>query len=384
MYNIYPTLSTTDINTMLDPSKLPRLQPQQPHTQAQDDLPEETLWEQVIHVFSGKKGVLLACCISLLIYISVCFQGERILRGGVYSVFKELGEDGFGISYSAPSSYLAFKSGLNLDDVVITAPEKMGGWVLKTGRITVTSNPFTPRTIEIKANGTHSLTTKTIGDIRLVVGRGEITLHLPSKNDTLSLDAVFKNIQTAAPKSMEGFSVADFSLTLRRDPAAENTVPPVSFSVVSNNIRLPAYMAQHLPAQAEYIRLNGVISGLASGAEKSLLTNWTQSGGTAEITQGEIIWKPFMASFSGTFGFDNSFEMIGASVAKVYGFFDLLDMLEKGGYMRSSHVSVAKVVLGEKLKKEPGETQSSLTSPFSFQSGKVYAGPILLYDENGQ
>lgn len=369
---------------MLDPSKLPHLQPQQSHTETQDDLPEETVWEQIINVFSGKKGVLLACGLSLMIYISVCFQGERLLRSGVYNVLKELSEDGFGISYSAPSSYLAFKSGLNLDDVVITAPEKMGGWILKTGRITVTSNPFTPRTVEIKANGTHSLTTKTIGDIRLIVGEGEITLRLPSKDEPLSLDAVFKNIQSAAPKSMEGFAVSDFSFNLQQETAAKGAVPPFSFTIISNNVHLPAYMAQHLPPVMEYARLKGVISGLTADTEKSLLTNWTESGGTTEITQGEIIWKPFMASFSGTFGLDNSFETVGASVAKVYGFFDLLDMFEKGGYMRPSHVSVAKVVLGEKLKKEAGETQASITSPFSFQSGKIYAGPILLYDENGE
>lgn len=370
---------------MLDSSKLPHLQPQRP-AERQDDPQEETVWEQIIGVFSGKRGVLLASCLSLLIYVSVCFQGERLLRDGVYNVLKELGEDGFGISYSAPSSYLAFKSGLNLDDIVITAPEKMGGWTLKAGRITVTGNPFTPRTIEINANGTHSLTTKTIGDIRLIVGKGEITLHLPSKDEPLSLEAVFKNIQTAAPKSMEGFAVADFSLTLNQNAvsAESGDIPPVFFTAVSNNIRLPAYMAQHLPALAEYVHFSGVVSELTADAEKSLLTNWTQSGGTAEITRGEIIWKPFIASFSGTFGFNESFEMIGASVAKVYGFFDLLDMLEKGGYMRSSHVSVAKVVLGEKLKRDAGEPQTSLTSPFSFQSGKIYAGPVLLYDETGK
>ena len=91
-----------------------------------------------------------------------------------------------------------------------------------------------------------------------------------------------------------------------------------------------------------------------------------------------------MASFSGTFGVNNSFELIGASVAKVYSFFELLDMLEKGEYIRPSRVSVAKVVLGEKLKTETGETQASITTPFSFQSGKIYAGPVLLYDKSGE
>lgn len=369
---------------MIDPNKLPHLQPQQPDLTTEDDFQEESLFEQIIHVFSGKKGVLLASCISLMIYVSVCFQGERLLRTEVYNFLKKLGEDGFGISYSAPSSYLAFKSGLNLDDVIITAPEKMGGWVLKTGRITVTSNPFTPKTIKIKANGTHSLTTSTIGDIRLIVEDSGIILKLPSSDEGGSLEAVFKNVQAAAPKSMEGFHISDLSLTARQEKQGTKNFSPVIFSIVSNNIHLPAYIRQHLPNTAEYVRLNGTLSTLKPYEETTLLTNWTNAGGSVDITQGEIIWKPFMSSFSGTFSLNASFDLLGAAVAKVYGFFDLLDMLETGNYIRPSNVSVAKVVLGEKLKKEPNETQFSITSSFSFQSGKIYAGPVLLYDETEQ
>ena len=369
---------------MLDPNKLPHLQPHQKESTTKDDSPEESLFKQILQVFSGKKGILLACCLSFMIYISACFQIERTLRSGVYSVFKELGDDGFGISYNASSSYLAFKSGLNLDDVAITAPAKMGSWILKMSRITVTCNPFTPRTIHIQINGTHSLTTKRIGDIRLIVAKGDIILHLPSENEEFTLKALFKNIQTAAPKSMEGFAIADISLSAKQNAPTKDSISPLFFNLTSNNIHVPAYIAQYLPAKIEYLFLNGTISDLATNAEKSLLTNWAEKGGIAEIAQGELIWSPFMASFSGTFGVNNSFELIGASVAKVYSFFELLDMLEKGEYIRPSRVSVAKVVLGEKLKTETGETQASITTPFSFQSGKIYAGPVLLYDKSGE
>ena len=60
----------------------------------------------------------------------------------------------------------------------------------------------------------------------------------------------------------------------------------------------------------------------------------------------------------------------------------MLDMLQNGDYLRSRRVSVAKVVLGEQLKTEKNESSPSLTSAFSFQSGKIYVGQVLLYDRH--
>lgn len=367
---------------MIDPKKLPRLKPQSPAAGTPADIPEESLLSQIIGVFSSPKGVLLSCAVAFAVYAGVCLQGERLLRSGIYAVLKELGDNGFGISYSAPSSNPAFKSGVNLDDLVITAPAEIGGWTLKAGRIGISSNPFTPRTVTVKTNGTHSLTTGVIGDIRLIVGRGDVTIRLPSGKDPLTVSAAFKNVQAASPKSMQGFSVASLSLNARRDAAREKTAA-LSFDLETNGIALPAYMRRNLPVNADLLRLTGSVEGIPSESNgKSVWAGWTANSGTVEIKRGEIIWKPFMADFSGTFGFNAAFEPAGACVAKVYGLFDLLDMLVKDDYVRSSRVSVAKVVLGEKLKRENGESQPSVTSPFSLQSGKIYAGQILLFDKN--
>ena len=303
---------------MLDPNKLPHLQPQKP--ESKEDQPQEFLLSQIISAFSSKKGLTYLCCAFVLIYISLCVQGEHLLRQGVYRVFKELGQEGFGVSYNAPSSYLAYKSGLNLDDLVVTAPEKMGGWVLKTGRISISSTPFTPRTVIIKVNGTHSLTTKTIGDIRLIVGQGDFKLHLPSRKEQLTVSGDLKNIQSASPKSMAGFSVSDLSLTaaLSQDSADKASVP---FTFQADQIHLPAYMAQHLPPVLQTVRLNGTFSDITNDETKTFLANWMNNSGTAEIKQGEIDWHPFSASFNGTFGLNGSYELIGAGIAKMQGFF---------------------------------------------------------------
>lgn len=369
---------------MIDPKKLPRLKPQSPAAETPADAPEESLLSQVIGVFSGPKGVLLSCAAAFAIYASVCLQGERLLRSGIYAVLKELGDNGFGISYSAPSSNPAFKSGVNLDDLVITAPAEIGGWTLKAGRIGVSSNPFTPHTVTVKTNGTHSLTTGVVGDIRLVVGRGDVTIRLPSKKNPLTVSAAFKNVQAASPKSMQGFAIDALSLNVRRDgDAAQEKPAPLSFDLETNGLGLPAYMRRNLPANAELLRLTGTVEGLPAETNgKSVWTGWTENSGTIEIKRGEIIWKPFMADFSGTFGFNAAFEPAGAGVAKAYGLFSLLDMLVRDDYVRPSRVSVAKVVLGEKMKRESGESQPSVTTPFSVQSGKIYAGQVLLFDKN--
>ncbi len=368
---------------MLDTSKLPHLQPQS--AKSKGEPAQESLAKQTARVFLSKKGSLYVFAAVVLIYFSLCLQGEHLLRQGLYGFFKDLGQNGFGITYNAPSSYLAFKSGINLDDLVITAPERMGGWVLKTGRITISSMPFTPRLVTIRLNGTHSLATKSIGDIRLVVGQGEAELHLPDKKRPASFSLTLKKVQTASPKSMEGFFLSSLELTAGREAEHAGTAEKTEkesfrFSLSSDAVHLPAYISRHLPPLLEKLDLQGTVSGLPEDAP-SFLTGWLNQSGTIEVERGNVVWPPFSARLNGTFGFNDDFDMIGAGVMKSYGFFDLLDMFRNGDYLRSRRVSVAKVVLGEQVRKDDGQ-KDSLTSDFSIQSGKIYTGQVLLYDRH--
>lgn len=360
---------------MIDTGKLPRLQPQ---TQKEkEDSQPFSLFRQIVGVFSGKAGILCTVGVLVMIYVSLCVQGERLLRREVYNVFKKMGNDGFGISYATSSSYLAYKSDLNLDDLVITAPEEMGGWRLKAGGVSVSSMPFSPRNVSLKINGTHSLKTKTIGDIRLIIGSGDIKLRLPDKNEPFSAVLSLKRVQTGAPRSMDGFFISDLTLTAGQSRNDSDTkTDTINFSFRTDDLRLPAYITAHLPPVVKHAKARGELSGSFFN-EASFLKGWMNSSGTVEIGDADILWPPFALSLSGTFGFNDSFELMGAGIGKAKNFFTLLDMLQNGDYLRPKRVSVAKVVLGKQA-----ETDEELTSAFSVQSGKFYIGKILLYDNN--
>jgi hypothetical protein len=141
-------------------------------------------------------------------------------------------------------------------------------------------------------------------------------------------------------------------------------------------------MNRHLPPVLQTADFKGLMSGVVFNDAKSFLTGWLNSSGTVELEQGEILWPPFDASITGTFGLNGSFEPIGAGIIKAQGFFELLDMFQNGNYLLPRRVSVAKVVLGEQIKMEKNETTPSLTTAFSIQSGKLYIGQILLHDNN--
>ena len=367
---------------MLDTNELPHLQPEpSPQTEEEQPPEEETLAKQIVSAFLCRKSLFYLGIVLCFIYFFSCFQGERLLRQGVYDMFEHLGKDGFGISYQAPSSYLDFKSGLNLDNLVITAPEKMGGWTFNAGRVSVSSTPFQPNKIVLEFNGTHSLKTKMIGDIRLVLGQGQIVVNLPDGETPFSITLFLKQMQAAAPKSMEGFLISESYLAVVQSPENKEK-KEMSFILRSGSIRLPAYLRRYLSADVQELNLKGMLTGTSSDGAQSFLQNWQNGSGTVEVEQGKITWAPFAAQFSGTFGLDDSFGLMGAGTAKTYGFFALLDKFQEGDYLRSKRVSVAKVVLGEKLKTEKNEKIPSLSSAFSFQSGKIYMGQVLLYDKN--
>ena len=147
----------------------------------------------------------------------------------------------------------------------------------------------------------------------------------------------------------------------------------------SDSVHLPAYISRHLPPMLQRLDLRGTLSGTPSNQAKSFLTDWLNSSGTVEIEQSDIVWPPVSAQLTGTFGLNDSYELIGAGIAKTYGFFELLDMLQNGNYLRPRRVSVAKVVLGEQMKQDAGH-KAVISSAFSIQSGKIYTGPVLLYD----
>jgi len=350
--------------TMLDINKLPRLQPN-----SAAPLPRKSaVWRKATDFFAGSRGIV---ALFLLLFLSIAMLNlyvERRLKAQVYAVFKEIGANGFGVSYQPKSSFADFTGGLYLDNVVLTAPAKMGGWTLKTGRMNVSANPLTGK-IKLKFNGTHSLSTNRFSDARLIVGEGTAVIGA----SPLSVSVTVQNAQAASPQYWAGFGIKSAVLHFER-----NSESGAAFDITANDVSLPSGIAPPLPPTVGYLFVKGTVAELPAERSAPVLTDWIDNGGLLEIEQAEAIWLPFMAQLSGTVGLDASFSATAAGVGKVYGFFDLLDRLAKVGAVSPSQVSLAKIVLGERVKQATGETRPSLSASFSLQDGKVYAGQVPL------
>lgn len=302
-------------------------------------------------------------------YISVILTTESNVKRNIFRFFRELGANGFGISYHVKSNYKALAGGLYVEDLVITAPKDIGGWQLKSGKIELISMPFT-RKIKISFSGTHKLRTKNVNDVYLLVPNGEVVISKDITKSHIKTVLDLNNLQATAPSSMQGFKVDKLRLIL--DAKAKTT----DFNLIVNYVDLPSYLTVNLPKTMEYIYLQGTVSGFSDYRTKPIYADWSENNGLIHLKNGEIIWKPFMVQFDGVYGLDEYYNLSASGVGKFYGLFPLLDAYESAGYISGGQVSVAKIVLGEKLSQKQGELQSSVLSSYSYQNGELTIGQV--------
>lgn len=381
LYNIILENCLTLVpSKMLNTSKIPNLQPNVKNYPP--DRHQGSLFAELRGSF-GKNGWRLLVLTLLMMYFAICWQGERVLRNRVFNFFKEIGANGFGVSYKEPkSSFLALQSGLYLDDLTVTAPKSMGGWQFKAGRISITLNPLAPRNISFSMRGTHSLKTQKYGDIRFVADDARADINTGSQQTPASVKIYIQNVRSGTQNALAGSAFERLFFRLKKIPAKHDGLESFSYSFQTENITLPAGKFQNLPKTVEYLYLSGEIDGVSRQREKPLLKDWLDNSGTVEIKKGEIIWKPLMAEFSATAALNGALEPTVAATAKAYGFFDMLEILENEHIVSSGNLSVAKVVLGPRLTVEHGENRPSLSTSFSYQDGNLYAGQIVLIEKN--
>lgn len=381
LYNIILENCLTLVpSKMLNTSKIPNLQPNVKNYPP--DRHQGSLFAELRGSF-GKNGWRLLVLTLLMMYFAICWQGERVLRNRVFNFFKEIGANGFGVSYKEPkSSFLALQSGLYLDDLTVTAPKSMGGWQFKAGRISITLNPLAPRNISFSMRGTHSLKTQKYGDIRFIADDARADINTGSQQTPASVKIYIQNVRSGTQNALAGSAFERLFFRLKKIPAKHDGLESFSYSFQTENITLPAGKFQNLPKTVEYLYLSGEIDGVSRQREKPLLKDWLDNSGTVEIKKGEIIWKPLMAEFSATAALNGALEPTVAATAKAYGFFDMLEILENEHIVSSGNLSVAKVVLGPRLTVEHGENRPSLSTSFSYQDGNLYAGQIVLIEKN--
>lgn len=365
---------------MVKAEKLPRLDPrrQSGHWSEQQDEPLPDL-DRTFSRFLRRYVFLLLVPLALVGYGAYCFHVERLLQKHVYAVFSEIGANGFGVSYSKPKpTFLAFTGGLFIDNPVLTAPKKLGGAALKTGGVELSVNPLSPDVVTAQMSGAFSVTAPDGRETRFQVENVTAQIFKPIKDRPLRVRITLENLVAVSGADGFGIHAASLEFSRTKDPA-DAKLAAYDYQLALNGVRM-ANAWRPLPEYMALLSVSGKVRGISAARRKPLLEDWLDNAGTLEISKGQIVWTPFKSVFSGAFGPDPDFHGTLAAHAKVFGFFDLLNALGAKGIIRPTDLSVAKIVLGQKLKVEHGDSAYSLTLPFSWQSGKFYAGQLLLFD----
>ena len=361
---------------MANTKELPRLDPRKKNAVSDKKTSLPSVQEAFAYFF--KRYCLFLLIPATAGYFFYCHQTERLLQKNIYLVLKEIGENGFGVSYSKPKGeFFAFTGGLYIDDLKLTAPEKLGGSTFKAARIAFSVNPLNPDKVTVRMRGGFSMTNKTGKEFRFQVENAEAQIFNETKKSTPFFKIVCENLISVS--GLHNLKIGYAALDVARQKEKTDSQYAYDYTFSLNNVRLAADW-RPLPEKLEFAYIKGVLRGLSARRRQPLLDDWLNNSGTLDVTKGEIVWHPLMSEFSATFGLTPTFSPMMAASAKVFGFFGFLDALEKKNVIRASDLSVAKIVLGQKLKVEDGDAQLSLTSPFSLQFGKFYAGQVLLYD----
>ncbi|NQU57326.1 MAG: DUF2125 domain-containing protein [Rhodospirillales bacterium] len=110
------------------------------------------------------------------------------------------------------------------------------------------------------------------------------------------------------------------------------------------------------------------------------LENWRDSGGTIEISKLHLQHGPLKISADGTLAFDGTLQPIGALTARIEGFFEVIDALQRLGAVKPRDAVTAKMVLGILSRKPDNGGPAHLNLALTAQGNKLYAGPIGLME----
>lgn len=367
---------------MVKAEKLPRLDPRRQSGigAIRENQPLPSL-HRTFSLFLKRYVFLLLVPLAIVGYGTYCFHIEHELQKSVYAVFSEIGANGFGVSYGKPKrTFFAFTGGLFIENPVLTAPLRAGGASFSSAGVELSVNPLAPDVVTVRMSGAFSLTFPDKTEMRFQVGEATARIFKQTAQEPLRVRIDLSNL--TAVSGADGFKIASAALEFSRvkDETGVNAAA-YDYALALNGVRL-AHSARPLPEYMALFAVRGKVRGFSEKRTKPLLTDWLDNAGVLDVEKGRIVWSNVQSAFSGALGFDPDFNATVAAHAKVFGFFDLLNALEEKGIVRSTDLSVAKIVLGQKLKLERGDSAYSLTLPFSWQSGKFYAGQLLLFESS--
>ena len=290
-------------------------------------------------------------------------------------------QSGLNIQYSEPV-YSGFPTKVSITYPQLSAAttKSQASWSWKARAITVSTRPLLVNQLSFNLAGAHTISIADAPSLILNIDASPANLDIKiSPHGRVSLaELSMTNLRLAWPaEDKMVFALGSGKVSIERRIEPGNSTLDIQLS----DIQLPAQIPIPLDPNIKNSRLVAEVSNLRiKPTIFETLKEWQRTGNVLEIRELVIDWPPFAIAGSGTATLDEDLQPTGTFVAKIQGFFEVLDLFRVEGVVKSQDASMAKIVLGLLSRPSPNGGPPELSVSITLQDQALYAGPAKLMD----
>lgn len=336
----------------------------------------------------SRRVWLISAIVSAVIvlgYASAWFLLAVGAREQVDLWMEERRGEGFTVRYdSLEATGFPFKIRIDIAGPGFGAPLLETPWGWEGERLSLEMTPWNSDTVRAHLTGAQMLAVPVGGRTQTYTGtlqslKATVNLRNGQPN---RVELALQSLELAAEKSSLGtIRIGKTDLEVEEFHLSEpnHQTPSGTLSGAFENIQLPWLAGSPLGRTVENLAIKARLMGLlARGPLVQSLEDWRDGGGTIEIKQLDIGHGPLNIKTDGTIALDGTLQPIGALTARIQGFFEAVDALQKLGVVQPRDAITAKMVLGVLARKPQGGGRASLNLALTVQERRLYAGPVPL------
>jgi hypothetical protein len=300
------------------------------------------------------------------------FAAERV-RQGYQEWLTARTAEGWNVASGAPSiGGWPRTATLALPNLTLrhAGPAIPGDVQVASSGVTLSVSLFSPATLRISSTGPIHLRIHDVPDVILTGDEDWISVPLlQSSSRGIDLHVSGLRIEPATGAWHATVGLLNAHTMIADEGNTDQAQAPVTFSVSSEAIALPAVIKWPLGTNISSLSFDGVLNGPLPSARDATAwaEDWRDGGGSLAVTHFALGWGPLGLSSSATLALDDQLQPMGSGNGRVVGYAPTLDRLAAAGMLTKSAATAAKAVLTLMAGTTDADEPSAVDVPLTLQ-----------------
>jgi hypothetical protein len=265
----------------------------------------------------------------------------------------------------------------------VVSPPAAFAWDWKGPTLVMEAQPWDPDRVSIHVPGDHRLVVVEPGR-RMALAARSPTVDLAvtgtlSRSSTTLLHAEDLEIAVEDASSSARIDRVDALVTAHAPEELDHTVETLDIDLTATGVVLAT--DTDLPLGKEIARAAFKASLLGdlppAPVPAQSLALWRDDGGTVDLKRLDLAYGPLTVRGEGTAALNRALQPMGAFTARIEGFNETVEALQKRGLLRDSDAASAKFLLGALALRKPTQPPS-IDVAVTIQEQRLFVGPVAL------